>query len=184
MVALGKGARVIVRRSDGTSVAGVYEGLVPTPDSAYVARYAAWRDTAQAGFRPPAIGTPVLILRADVNRYAKRTFLGFGPHALHVTTTGEASDGIPFEKVKLVRFESTTVTRDSLDRLASGVPVAAVARIRQGTTVHQIDLLDPRITGIEVAGPKRTRTKGLIIGLFADVLILAAAVAFLMGLGE
>lgn len=178
LIGLRKGARLVVRKSDGTSVAGIYEGLVPWPDSAYLLRYGAWRDTARVGFQPPALGD-LMGIRGKIGvGLSKRRFQGFGPRFLHATGTYASTDGIAFEDVSFVVFDSTTVTGESLLRVSSGLPIRAVARIRQGQAEHPVDLLDPAIVGLEFAGHRsHVRTKGLLIGLLVDVTILAGAAA-------
>ena len=77
---LSPGAMLSLHREDGSTVVGIYRGLVAEPDSAYVLRYGAWRDTARLDFRPPRIGEPIRLVHGGWNLSSSKAtveFLGF-----------------------------------------------------------------------------------------------------------
>ena len=47
---------MVLNLRDSTTLAGRYRGWRDLPDSVYVPRYEAWRQSLPEGFRPPHLG--------------------------------------------------------------------------------------------------------------------------------
>ena len=173
------GATVVIHYADSSRVAGRYRGLDPSADSAYAARYSAWRATDPLSFRLPRIGATIRLASRDAfTRSTSGTFLGFGPRALLLAEPRRKPVTIPFEAVASIQSDSGEVIRGAqLLDVAGRVPVQTIALLESDGVVRPVDLQDEAIRGIEIGIPGHGYRTGLsMVGLLADAsLVLALA---------
>ena len=177
------GSRILVRRADGTTIAGVYRGLETQPDSEYLRRYAAWADTAQLAFRAPRIGETVRIEGGDGRTMAAKarevTFLGFGPQRIHYRPRRSKATYEPFKSLRGIRDSSGhVISKAALTQVSGRLPTQLIAIIREGQTEREVDLLDDRLVELRFAEMHHGfRTAGFIVGITVDATLLVAAAA-------
>jgi hypothetical protein len=178
------GSKLMIRRADGSTVAGTYHGLLETPDSDYAKGYAAWRDTATLAFRPPQIGEPIRIVRKESNSMAgktvRATFLGFGPKRVHYRPRGKKTYSLPFARIgRIVDSSGNSISRTDLEQASERLPVQMIAMVQsRNGGERQLDLLDDRIVEFRFAVKRHTfRTTGLVVGALADATLILAVAA-------
>jgi hypothetical protein len=178
------GAKLVVHRTDGTTVEGVYRGLAVEPDPRYRLRYEAWRDTANPGFRPPRVGETIRVHghhpSSMTSGSGKATFLGFGPRRIHIQWARDSQAGfVSFERLLGITDSSgRKIELKQIESAGDRLPVQAIARIHGHDHEYQVDLLDGGVDSVLFGGPSRGfQTAGLIVGVTVDVIVVLAAVS-------
>jgi len=175
-----KGDTVILTMKDGTRLLARYDGLYPWPDSAYAARYAAWRAAARLDFRPPRLGEQVHVHGwAWPSEWgpldARGEFLGFAPGRLHVERRGKAlAADLPMlgtltgEDGRAIRGEQLLAVTD--------LPLQAVAILTEEGVPRRVDLYGDSLAGAQLGPPRGSARK---TGFFAGLVIDVAAVVMI-----
>ena len=173
------GTRVVLNLRDSTTIAGRYRGWRDLPDSVYVPRYEAWRQSLPEGFQPPRLGEGV-ILTDRRHRTYRGDFAGFGLYTVRIKrgrwTIQERAFGEPtFDDLTKVQTDDHRTF--ALDSVAAGIetghlPLRAELTIAAPNGAHHVDA--STIATVTVPLPKNAKNVGLAVGVFADILVVAA----------
>jgi hypothetical protein len=166
---------LVLELADSSRVEGIYQGLEARPESAYAARYAAWRESAGLAFVPPRLHETI-----DLRGWkwptvqgplkTRGAFLGFAPGLVHLEHKGRpiAADLPMLERITCE--DGHVIAGDALIAAADRLPKQTIAMLRDTSGSRRVDLEDPRITGVRIGPPPRTaRWWGLALGGLVDL---------------
>jgi hypothetical protein len=169
------GTRVVLNLRDSTTIAGRYRGWRDLPDSVYVPRYEAWRQSLPEGFQPPRLGEGV-ILTDRRRRTHYGDFEGFGLYTVRIKRGRWTIEEIAFDDLTKARTDDRRTF--ALDSVAAGIetgrlPLRAQLTIAAPDGAHHVDA--STIATVTVPVPKHAKHVGLVVGAFGDFLIVAVA---------
>ncbi len=172
--AISPGTPVVLNLRDSTTIAGRYRGWRDLPDSVYVPRYEAWRQSLPAEFQPPRLGEGV-ILTDQRHRTHRGDFVGFGLYTVRLKRGRWTIEDHPFDE--LIKARTDDRRTFALDSVAAGIesarlPLRAELTISAPDGTHHVDA--STIATVTVPVPKNAKNVGLAVGVFADILVVAA----------
>ena len=167
MVRIPPGSRVSIHLRDSTLLQGVYRGSVRIDADAYQLTYAAWRQRHARGASFPEIDEPI-----ELDPGGKGSFVAFVAEGIEMRAPRMGVTVVDAHGV-LVRSDGARLDLiDARDMaLAGELPIATalLLRTREGDERVAVD----RVERIDAVIRRRGAVHGMLVGLAADVIIIA-----------
>lgn len=181
IVLLKRGAQVELEMIDGNRLKGTYQGVGQVGSDACRERYESWRATRPAEERWPAFGDTATLIREGKGAVATGRFQGFS--ILGVVLESPSPRHLPpelrYSSFDRVAFRGVSVERGALlESIRTASPpsrTAILVATTRNVAPRQIPL--ERIGSVVVTGQREGATRGMIVGLTLDALVVVVAVA-------
>jgi hypothetical protein len=197
VITVKRGTDIQIRLDDNSIASGRFDGWTLVGDSAYTARYAAWRERHTGALRPPALGDTVTLSAtpaeqpernhesditgepAPADPFAAReaVFGGWAPYSVMIALRGKPFVAQPFAEINtLAHVRGDPVPRDSIRAwLAEEPPPPMRIAIKIHAHGETREFPAERVTLIAIGAPKNGKTVGALVGLGVDLTLFIAA---------
>lgn len=167
MVRVPPGSQVTVRLRDSTRLIGVYRGAVRIADEAYQPAYAAWRERHPRGDAFPEVDEPIAFDPGGSGSF--RAFVATG---IEVQVPGVGLTVVDPHGILVRRNGARLDLFDARDMaLAGELPIATALLVRTSQGEKRIPV--DRVQKIDAVVSRRGAVNGMLVGLAADVIIIA-----------